>query len=70
MIGMQTSSVLPHFNNSVRELADALSISVQAVYAWGGRVPPLRQYEIRDLLAKRGVSLEEASDQEVTRDAA
>lgn len=53
MFGMKTSEVLPLFNGAVRELADALGISVQAVYAWGDEVPRLRQYEIRDLIEKR-----------------
>ncbi len=38
---------------SVAHLAAALSISVQAVYQWGDKVPPLREYQIRELLAMR-----------------
>lgn len=63
MTGMKTSDVLPHFNNSVRELAEALDITVQAVYAWGDDVPKLRRYEIQELLAERvtGSSQERAA---------
>lgn len=53
MVCMKTSDVLTHFNLSVRELAAALGISVQAVYGWGEQVPELRQYQIRELLAER-----------------
>jgi hypothetical protein len=34
----------------VRALADALNITEQAVHQWGDTVPPLRVYQIRDLL--------------------
>jgi hypothetical protein len=50
---MKTSDVLPHFGNSVSELAKALRITVQAIYAWNGDVPKLRQYEIRDLMSAK-----------------
>jgi hypothetical protein len=48
---MKTSDDLPYFDGSVSELAKALRITVQAVYAWNGDVPKLRQYEIRDLIS-------------------
>jgi DNA invertase Pin-like site-specific DNA recombinase len=38
---------------SVREIAQLLSISVQAVYKWGEEVPPLRVYQLRDAIAKQ-----------------
>ncbi len=34
---------------TVRRIAEHLSISVQAVYAWGETVPPLRAYQLREL---------------------
>jgi len=37
---------------SATALADALGISFQAVYKWGPEVPPLRAYQIRELLAE------------------
>jgi len=50
---MKTSDALQAFNGSARELAEALGITREAVYQWGETVPPLRAYQIRDLLAKR-----------------
>lgn len=38
---------------SVRRLAEALSISDQAVRSWGDDVPPLRRYQILEILARR-----------------
>ena len=34
---------------SIRNLAKALDISVQAVYRWGEEVPPLRAYQIKEM---------------------
>lgn len=51
---MKTSDVLPQFNNSVKDLADALGITREAIYQWNGQVPRLREYEIKDILARRG----------------
>ena len=45
---METEEALAYFGGA-RELADALGISHQAVYAWGKKVPPLRAYEIERL---------------------
>lgn len=45
---MNTQAAVDIFG-SVRALAAALNISVQAVYLWGDTVPKLRQYEIREL---------------------
>lgn len=36
-----------------RKLAEALGITREAVYQWGDHPPPLRVYQIRELLAKR-----------------
>jgi DNA-binding transcriptional regulator YdaS (Cro superfamily) len=38
---------------SVRALAKALGISTQAVAQWGEDVPPLRVYQIREILSAR-----------------
>ncbi len=38
---------------SEAKLAQALSLSRSAVNQWGDTVPPLRAYQIRDLLAER-----------------
>jgi len=35
---------------SVRELAEALGITEQAVHQWDGEVPELRVYQIREIL--------------------
>lgn len=50
---MKTSDILREFNNSVRELAGALGITREAVYQWGESVPPLRAYQIKELLEQR-----------------
>jgi len=49
---MLTSEAIAKFG-SIRALARDLDISVQAIYAWGDTVPPLRAYQIRDLLVAR-----------------
>ena len=36
---------------SVRKLAKVLGISTQAIYNWGGQVPELRVYQLRDRMA-------------------
>jgi hypothetical protein len=33
----------------IRQLAEMLGLSTQAVYAWGKTVPKLRMYELREL---------------------
>lgn len=45
---MRTEDVIREFG-SVRALAGALEITVQAVYQWGATVPPLREFQIREL---------------------
>lgn len=39
--------------DGVRNLAEALGITREAVYQWPEVVPRLRQYEIREILAQR-----------------
>lgn len=53
MSAMKTSDALKEFGGSARELAAALGITREAVYQWGETVPPLRAYQIRELLAER-----------------
>ena len=50
---MRTEDAIKEFGNSVRELAEALGITREAIYQWGEEVPPLRAYEIRDILEGR-----------------
>lgn len=51
-LNMKTNEAI-ELLGSVKEIADALGISVQAVYQWGDSVPRLRAYEIREVVAKR-----------------
>jgi hypothetical protein len=50
---MNTQEALNHFNGSARLLGEALGITREAIYQWGERVPPLRAYQIREILALR-----------------
>ena len=50
--GMKTTEAINEFG-SVRKLALALGVSVQAIYKWGDAVPPLRAYQIRELVQAR-----------------
>jgi len=43
---MKTADATAHFG-SVRALADALDISVQAVYDWGEEIPTGRAYQLQ-----------------------
>lgn len=52
---MKTSEAVAKFG-SIRGVADALHISVQAVYAWGDDVPQLRSYQLRDALSTKDIS--------------
>ena len=49
---MKSDEAIERFG-SVADLARALGLSVQAIYKWGEEVPPLRAYQIRDILAAR-----------------
>ena len=60
-VAMKTSDILPHFNNSIRELANALGITREAVYQWGETVPQLRAYQIRELISAREQQQKEAA---------
>lgn len=43
---MKTSEAVAHFN-SVKELADALGITTEAIYQWGEMVPLGRAYQLQ-----------------------
>jgi len=45
---MDKQQVIDHFGG-VREVAEALDVSVQAIYKWPPRVPLLRAYQIERL---------------------
>jgi hypothetical protein len=46
---MKTTDAIMTFGG-ISKLAKALNISRQAVHKWGEFVPPLRAYQLRDLL--------------------
>lgn len=43
---MKTADVVEHFGG-VRQAAEALGISTQAIYGWGEEVPAMRQPHIQ-----------------------
>lgn len=45
---MKTAAVVEHFGG-VRQAAEALGISTQAIYSWGEDVPAMRQPHIQIL---------------------
>lgn len=47
---MTTKEAIAMFGGSRRKLAEALGISVQAVAQWGGEVPVLREYQIKEIV--------------------
>jgi hypothetical protein len=49
---MKTEEAVKIFG-SVRQLADAIGISEQAVYKWGENVPELRRYQIEALAKEK-----------------
>lgn len=50
---MNTKEVLEKLDCTVKDLAAALGITREAVYQWGQKVPPLRAYQIKELIALR-----------------
>jgi len=46
---MKKTEAIDYFGNEAR-LAQALGLSRSAVNQWGDTVPPLRAYQIRDLI--------------------
>jgi hypothetical protein len=49
---VKTSHAIKLFG-SKRDLQDALGITRQAVSNWGDTVPPLREYQIKEIVAMR-----------------
>lgn len=47
---MTKQEALDFFDGSVRNLANALGITEQAVHQWGEKVPELRAYQLKDKL--------------------
>lgn len=43
---MKTAEVIKHFGG-VRQAAEALGVTTQAIYAWGDDVPAMRQPHIQ-----------------------
>jgi transcriptional repressor of cell division inhibition gene dicB len=48
---MKTDDAIAAFGDA-KKLADALGIWPQAIYKWGDEVPPLRAYQIQEILDK------------------
>jgi len=48
---MKKTDALQHFA-SERGIAEALGISVQAVNKWGEDVPPLRAYQLQEIIRR------------------
>jgi DNA-binding transcriptional regulator YdaS (Cro superfamily) len=49
---MKTDDAI-HAFGSIKELAAALGITQPAIYQWGDDVPPLRAYQISEIMASR-----------------
>jgi len=49
---MEKSEAIALFGG-VRKLADALGITEQAVHQWGDKVPMLRAYQVRAVVAEK-----------------
>lgn len=49
---MKTAEAVKMFGN-VRQLADALGVTEQAIYKWGDDVPKLRCYQIEALAKEK-----------------
>lgn len=46
---MKTKDAIETFG-SIKQVANTLGLSVQAVYAWGEDVPPLRAYQLLEYI--------------------
>jgi len=57
---MKTTEAIRLFGGTCQSLANALGISRAAVSQWGENVPPLREYQLRELIEQR----EQVSNQE------
>ena len=56
-------SAIDHFGSTTK-LANALGIKHRAVSQWGEYVPPLRAFQIRDLLAQKDQAVESMEDEQ------
>jgi hypothetical protein len=54
---MKTIDAINSFG-SIKRIAQALGLTVQAIYAWGEDVPELRAYQLRDILARQNCPAE------------
>ena len=54
------SGIMPYFDNSQVKLATTLGVSRQAVNTWlkNDKIPPLRVYQIRDILKEIEMKIE------------
>ena len=52
---MKTIDAINSFG-SIKRIAQALGLTVQAIYAWGEDVPELRAYQLRDILARQNLA--------------
>lgn len=48
---MTVSEALKFFG-SRRKIAEVLGLHVSAVYHWGDRLPPLREYQLKEIMQK------------------
>jgi transcriptional repressor of cell division inhibition gene dicB len=54
---MKTADAISYFG-SRKKMADALGIWPQGIYRWGEEVPPLRAFQIREIMAATPPKLE------------
>ena len=50
---MKTTEAIHLFGGTCQSLANALGITRAAVSQWGENVPPLREYQLRELIERR-----------------
>lgn len=49
---IKTEDAIAFFGN-IKKMADALGIYPQGIYRWGEFVPPLRHYQISEMMNRR-----------------
>lgn len=60
---MKTQEAIDYFG-SIRKTAEALRLTVQAVYAWGEFVPQLRAYQINEIKNAGRADAAQTNDQD------
>ena len=50
---MKTTEAIHLFGGTCQSLANVLGISRAAVSQWGENVPPLREYQLREMIERR-----------------